>query len=102
MLLSGHSPGFGEEGDVQIDGWGTHRALLLGDSRMWRLDEETEANGRGPGPGPQEQVMVQTGPWPLPRSSPAKAFALCSQCQREVGALENLASVLPNTPDSNW
>lgn len=58
--------------------------------------------GRGPGPGPQEHMMVQTGPWLLPRNSPDRASALCSQCQGEVGALENLASVLPNTPDPNW
>lgn len=62
---------------------------------MWRLDEETEA--RGERAWPREPVRVQTGPWPLPRSSPARVPALCSQCHREVGAVENLASVLPNT-----
>lgn len=101
MLLSGHSPGFGEEGDVQMGGGRT-------EPFSWETPgcggwmRKLKPMRRRPGPGPQEQVMVQTGPGPLPRSSPARASALCSQSQGELGALENLASVLPNTPDSHW
>lgn len=103
MLLSGHSLGFDEEGDVQMGGGGRCTEPFSWETPGcggWM--RKLKPMGRGPGPGPQEHMMVQTGPWLLPfavsakgkwghwRTWPLSFLTPLTPIGRSLGALQNL------------